>query len=61
MRGWIAGERGVILLTQDAGFTWVESDPITDVSLYGLSFPNPTNGWVVGEHGTIVKLTLPSP
>jgi photosystem II stability/assembly factor-like uncharacterized protein len=61
MRGWITGERGIILFTQDAGFTWVESDSITDVSLYGLSFPDAENGWVVGDHGTIVKLTLPIP
>ncbi len=60
MTGWIIGERGVVLFTKDAGFTWVESEPISTGSLYGLSFPDTSNGWAVGDQGTILRLTPPT-
>jgi photosystem II stability/assembly factor-like uncharacterized protein len=55
--GWIVGERGSILRTTDAGFTWVEQENGTKASLFGLSFPDPNHGWASGERGTILHIT----
>ncbi|MGH7229705.1 MAG: WD40/YVTN/BNR-like repeat-containing protein, partial [Nitrospiraceae bacterium] len=54
--GWIVGERGSILRTTDAGFTWVDQKNGTKASLFGLSFPDPNHGWASGERGTILHL-----
>jgi photosystem II stability/assembly factor-like uncharacterized protein len=56
--GWIAGERGMVYRTTDGGFTWTEQGAIAKVSLFGLSFPDETQGWASGENGTIVHLAV---
>jgi len=56
--GWIVGERGMVYRTTDSGFTWTEQGAIAKVSLFGLSFPDRTQGWASGENGTIVQLTI---
>lgn len=79
IHGWIVGERGLVLRTEDGGKTW-ERTPIPRSSrrregtgeaeigeeemeaagvvaplpsLYGIFFPTPLQGWVVGQEGTI--------
>jgi photosystem II stability/assembly factor-like uncharacterized protein len=47
----------MVYRTTDGGFTWTEQGAITTVSLFGLSFPDKTQGWASGEQGTIVRLT----
>jgi photosystem II stability/assembly factor-like uncharacterized protein len=54
--GWIVGERGMLYRTTDAGLTWSEGKAIASTSLFGLSFPDATQGWASGENGTIVYL-----
>jgi len=56
--GWIVGERGMVYRTSDAGFTWQEHGSIAKVSLYSLTFPEPTQAWASGEKGTIVHLSV---
>ena len=46
----------MVYRTTDSGFTWTEQGAIAKVSLFGLSFPDGTQGWASGENGTIVHL-----
>jgi photosystem II stability/assembly factor-like uncharacterized protein len=55
--GWIVGERGMVYRTIDSGFTWTEQGALAKASLFGLSFPDGTQGWAGGEHGTIIRLS----
>ncbi|MDH4195022.1 MAG: YCF48-related protein, partial [Nitrospirota bacterium] len=57
--GRIVGERGTILETRDAGFTWQELEPINSETLYGLSIPDSSQGFAVGDHGTILHFLSP--
>jgi photosystem II stability/assembly factor-like uncharacterized protein len=57
--GRIIGERGTILITDDAGFTWSEIEPLNTETLYGLSLPDSTQGFAVGDHGTILHFLSP--
>jgi photosystem II stability/assembly factor-like uncharacterized protein len=56
--GWIVGERGMVYRTTDGGFTWTEQGAIAKVSLFGLAFPDGTQGWASGESGTIVHMAV---
>ena len=57
--GWIVGDLGAILHTNDAGRTWKHQRggatqlPGADVVLLGVHFVNAQLGWTVGEFGTI--------
>lgn len=50
--GWIVGDRGLILHTQDGGKTWAEE--YMEKRLNGLYFTDLNNGWAVGEGGFIL-------
>jgi photosystem II stability/assembly factor-like uncharacterized protein len=56
--GWIVGERGMLYRTTNSGFTWIEQGAIAKGSLFGLSFPDGTQGWASGEKGTIVHMSI---
>jgi photosystem II stability/assembly factor-like uncharacterized protein len=60
LSGRIIGERGTILMTEDAGFTWTEVETLNNETLYGLSLPDAAHGFAVGDHGTILHFT-PTP
>ncbi len=61
LSGRIIGERGTILMTEDAGFTWEEVETLNTETLYGLSLPDATQGFAVGDHGTILHfISTPS-
>ena len=60
LSGRIIGERGTILMTEDAGFTWEEVETEHTETLYGLSLPDAKQGFAVGDHGTILHFT-PAP
>jgi uncharacterized protein (TIGR03437 family) len=59
--GWLAGTSAVagtnalLLETTDAGAHWQSVDPGTSDDLLGLSFVDPTHGWIVGDYGTILS------
>jgi photosystem II stability/assembly factor-like uncharacterized protein len=46
--GFIAGDKGVLLKTTDAGKTWFYSNVDTNTNLYSISFPSPKFGYVTG-------------
>ena len=49
-----AGDRGIVLLSNDGGQTWKPTKSGTDVLLTGLAFTSPTEGWAVGQDATIL-------
>ncbi len=46
--GWIVGEFGVIVATQDAGETWISQKTPTETTLFGVDFADNLRGWAVG-------------
>ena len=52
--GWIVGDLGVILKTEDGGNTWQHQSSGTNRDLFGLYFVNEKQGWVVGDGGLIL-------
>ena len=52
--GWVVGEQGTILHTEDGGRTWQQQNSGTTVPLESVSFITPQVGWVVGLSGTIL-------
>ena len=63
MRGWIAGEFGVIFQTQDGGKNWLKQKSPVEVSfssgesrnLFALLFPKPHTGYAFGLDGVVLK------
>ncbi len=54
-RGWIVGDKGMILRTEDGGTTWTRLRAETTATLYHVDFLDDERGWVVGERGTILR------
>jgi len=52
-RGWIVGQNGIILFTNDGGNTWEIQYSNTIENLYGVSFIDQDKGWIVGSHTAI--------
>jgi len=53
-RGWIAGESGVLLHTEDGGETWAEQDSGEWAPLYSLTFTDARRGMASGSDGAIL-------
>jgi len=53
-KGWIVGEHGTILYTQNGGDTWVAQESGTEQDLRCVAFINEQQGWVVGNRGVII-------
>jgi len=53
-RGWVFGESGVVLATQDGGAHWVRQVLPTKYLLLGGAFIDQTHGWLVGAGATIL-------
>lgn len=51
----VAGERGIILYSDDAGKNWVQSDVPVSVTLTSLYFVNARTGWAVGHDGVVLR------
>lgn len=52
-----AGERGTILLSDDAGKTWRQVSTPVQVSLVAVQFVNANTGWAVGNLGVVLHTT----
>lgn len=50
-----AGERGIVLLSDDAGASWRQASVPVQTSLTALRFVDRDNGWAVGHMGAIVR------
>ena len=48
------GERGVVVISDDAGLTWRQAKVPTSVSLTAVTFPTPKMGWAVGHSGVVL-------
>jgi photosystem II stability/assembly factor-like uncharacterized protein len=56
--GWLAGDRGIALYTQNGGVSWQPAiNPDTLANLLGMYILDPETGWFVGEIGTIFTIT----
>jgi photosystem II stability/assembly factor-like uncharacterized protein len=51
------GDRGIVLLSDDAGKSWREGKSGTDELLTGLIFTRANEGWAVGQDATILHTT----
>jgi photosystem II stability/assembly factor-like uncharacterized protein len=51
--GWIAGEFGTILHTEDGGQTWTSQSPDEFDKFSGIDFRDSENGIIVGTQGVI--------
>jgi photosystem II stability/assembly factor-like uncharacterized protein len=52
--GWVVGNDGTILHTDDGGENWIEQDSGVSSQLRGVAFANGSKGWVVGDNGVIL-------
>lgn len=50
----VAGERGLIIYSDDCGTTWQQARVPVSVTLTALTFVDPTRGWAVGHDGVIL-------
>ena len=53
-KGWLVGQVGTILYTEDGGNTWGLQESSTNLGLTNLFFINDKIGWIVGAGGTIL-------
>lgn len=53
-KGWVIGQVGTILYTEDGGDTWELQESGTALRLTNLFFINDKTGWVIGSEGTIL-------
>jgi len=53
-QGWIAGEFGVILTTEDAGLTWTAQQSPVETTLFSVSFDDTMRGWAVGIEEVLI-------
>jgi photosystem II stability/assembly factor-like uncharacterized protein len=53
-RGWIVGQRGTILVTENGGMNWTSRpNRVLWQNLNAVSFPDEKHGWVAGKLGAI--------
>jgi photosystem II stability/assembly factor-like uncharacterized protein len=48
------GQRGHVLLSDDAGVTWVQAVVPVSTDLTAVHFPTPSRGWAVGHDGVVL-------
>lgn len=53
-KGWVVGDDGLILYTNNDGFVWLPQRSNTREHLHSINFVTPLMGWVVGDNGTIL-------
>ena len=51
------GQRGHVLLSDDAGKTWQQADVPVSADLVAVCFPTAEIGWTVGHDGVVLKST----
>lgn len=50
-----AGERGVVITSDDAGQTWVQAEVPVSVTLTSLAFADARHGWATGHLGVVLR------
>lgn len=51
----VAGERGIVLCSDDDGQTWAQSRVPVQVSLTALAFTDERRGWAAGHFGVLLR------
>ena len=54
-RGWIVGDKGMILVTYDGGLNWQIQKSGTTNALYNVDFRDSDEGYAVGGKGVILR------
>ena len=54
LRGWVVGDSGKILHTDDAGTSWQPQTSGTRYALRCVVFPDEHTGWVAGSHASVL-------
>lgn len=54
-RGWVVGDKGLILVTYDGGVNWQVQQSKTTKALYNIDFRDSEEGYAVGSKGTILR------
>lgn len=54
-RGWIVGDKGLILVTYDGGVNWQIQKSGTEKALFNVDFRDSEEGYAVGGKGTILR------
>lgn len=54
-RGWIVGDKGMILATYDGGLNWQSQKSGTTNALYNVDFRDSDEGYAVGGKGVILR------
>ena len=54
-RGWIVGDKGIILVTYDGGLNWQIQKSGTTNALYNVDFRDSDEGYAVGGKGAILR------
>jgi photosystem II stability/assembly factor-like uncharacterized protein len=54
-KAWIVGDKGTVLVSNNSGAKWEESNIGFGYDFKGSSFVDSNNGWLVGSTGSIVK------
>jgi photosystem II stability/assembly factor-like uncharacterized protein len=58
MKGWIVGEFGLVLHTEDGGTTWTAQRYGIDLpQLYAVKFVDDQRGWAIGQAGSLIHTT----
>jgi len=56
MKGWIVGEFGLVLHTEDGGNTWTSQRYGNELpQLYSVKFVDDQHGWAVGQAGSLIR------
>ena len=53
--GWVIGEKGTILYTEDGGKNWDTQNSSTEARLNKMQFLNKKQGWIVGNAGIFLQ------
>ena len=53
--GWVIGEEGTILYTEDSGKNWKTQKSGTEARLNKMQFIDERRGWIVGNDGTFLR------
>lgn len=53
----LAGERGIVLTSDDAGATWQQAEVPVQASLTALAFADERRGWAAGHFGVLLNTT----
>ena len=52
-RGWISGDSGLVIHTEDGGETWQQQFTGSELRLQSIHFVDEYNGWTVGKDGNL--------